>query len=89
MRVRGKCSCAHTQRNNNACPPCQDFLTCAYLMTSKDAFLTRSEMSQLTAYMSDGAEPVRPIQGCGAQGLCLCMRARVLTGYKLGHVGWG
>eukprot|EP00197_Chlamydomonas_leiostraca_P012021 CAMPEP_0202861128 /NCGR_PEP_ID=MMETSP1391-20130828/2625_1 /ASSEMBLY_ACC=CAM_ASM_000867 /TAXON_ID=1034604 /ORGANISM="Chlamydomonas leiostraca, Strain SAG 11-49" /LENGTH=1424 /DNA_ID=CAMNT_0049540457 /DNA_START=102 /DNA_END=4376 /DNA_ORIENTATION=+ len=36
----------------------QDFLTCAFLMTSKDAFLTRADMCLLTSYMSDAREPV-------------------------------
>lgn len=30
----------------------QDFLTSAYLLTSKDRFLTRPEISQFVAYMT-------------------------------------
>lgn len=39
-------------------PPLQDFLTCAFLLTSKDQFFSRAQMAQLVAYMSDGLEPV-------------------------------
>lgn len=43
-----------------SCP--QDFLTSAFLLTSKDRFLTRPEISQLAAYMTDNKQ-VRG--GCG------------------------
>ncbi len=36
----------------------QDFLTCAFLMTSKDRFLTRSEFCSLLATMADGLEHI-------------------------------
>ncbi|GAX79763.1 hypothetical protein CEUSTIGMA_g7204.t1 [Chlamydomonas eustigma] len=36
----------------------QDFLTCAYLMTCKDKFLTRSEFCLLVAGMSDGLDQI-------------------------------
>ena len=32
---------------------CQDFLTSAYLLTSKDRFYSRSDIGQLCAYMGD------------------------------------
>lgn len=34
----------------------QDFLTCAYLLTRRDAFFTRSEFAQLCSYMGDGMD---------------------------------
>jgi len=37
----------------------QDFLTCAFLVTSRDKFLTRSQFSQLAAAMGDGLDEVR------------------------------
>eukprot|EP00879_Flechtneria_rotunda_P021361 GHRR01022515.1.p1 GENE.GHRR01022515.1~~GHRR01022515.1.p1 ORF type:complete len:846 (+),score=303.63 GHRR01022515.1:467-3004(+) len=52
---------------NNLCTPkngeiliaaTQDFLTCAFLLTSKDRFLTRSEFCQLAASMADGLDEV-------------------------------
>ncbi len=36
----------------------QDFLTCAYLMSNKDKFLTRAEFCLLAACMSDGLEHI-------------------------------
>jgi hypothetical protein len=36
----------------------QDFLTCAFLVTSRDKFLTRSQFSQLCAAMGDGLDEV-------------------------------
>ena len=33
----------------------QDFLTSAYLITSKDTFYSREQFAQLVAYMGDGA----------------------------------
>ncbi len=38
----------------HACLPgwAQDFLTSAYLLTSKDKFLTRAELCQLAGYMT-------------------------------------
>ncbi|KAL4425069.1 hypothetical protein ABPG77_010383 [Micractinium sp. CCAP 211/92] len=52
---------------NNLCTPksgeiliaaTQDFLTSAYLLTSKDRFLTRPEICQLVAYMTDNKQQV-------------------------------
>lgn len=35
-------------------PPClQDFLTSAYLLTSKDKFYTRADLGRLVAFMGD------------------------------------
>jgi hypothetical protein len=39
-------------------PPTQDFLTCAFLLTSKDQFYCRSQLAQLCAFMADGLEAV-------------------------------
>lgn len=36
----------------------QDFLTCAFLVTSRDKFLTRSQFSQLAAAMGDGLDEI-------------------------------
>jgi len=36
----------------------QDFLTCAFLLTSKDAFFNRAEIAQLAAYMCDNKAKV-------------------------------
>ncbi|PSC73949.1 DNA-directed RNA polymerase III subunit rpc1-like isoform X2 [Micractinium conductrix] len=52
---------------NNLCTPksgeiliaaTQDFLTSAYLLTSKDRFLTRPEICQMVAYMTDNKQSV-------------------------------
>ncbi|EGD81078.1 RNA polymerase III large subunit [Salpingoeca rosetta] len=48
---------------NNLCTPCngkpliaatQDFITGAYLLTTKDVFLSRQDIAQLACYMGDG-----------------------------------
>lgn len=36
----------------------QDFLTCAFLVTSKDKFFTRAEFCQICSYMADGLDHV-------------------------------
>ena len=36
----------------------QDFLTSAFLLTSKDKFFTRAEFAQLCSYMGDARSPV-------------------------------
>lgn len=36
----------------------QDFLTCAFLVTSKDKFYSRAEFSQMASTMGDGLEAV-------------------------------
>lgn len=42
----------HKQTQPARRPDPQDFLTSAYLLTSKDRFLTRPEISQFVAYMT-------------------------------------
>jgi hypothetical protein len=39
----------------------QDFLTCAFLMSSKDRFFSRSQFGQLAAAMGDGLDEVRAL----------------------------
>lgn len=53
---------------------CQDFLTCAFLITSRDKFLTRSQFSQLCAAMGDGLDEVGGglCWGWRGGGACLC-----------------
>lgn len=41
-----------------AAPIPQDFLTCAFLMTSKDRFYTRAEFCGLLTTMADGLEHI-------------------------------
>lgn len=36
----------------------QDFLTSAYLLTSKDRFYTRAQMGQFVCFMGDGVDAV-------------------------------
>lgn len=53
-------------------PPSQDFLTCAFLVTAKDTFLTRAEMCSLVAYMSDATDLVDLVgKAALSQGLML------------------
>ena len=48
----------HTHAHTHTHAPPQDFLTCAFLVTSKDRFYTRAEICGLVAFMSDAREPV-------------------------------
>ena len=41
--------------------PVQDFLTSAFLLTSKDRFYTRAELGALAAAMGDGADALEPM----------------------------
>lgn len=46
----------------------QDFLTCAFLVTSKDRFYNRSQFCQLVSFMGDGLDNVSTV----------CVRSRVV-----------
>jgi hypothetical protein len=66
--------CAHV------CPP-QDFLTCAFLLSSKDRFFSRSQFGQLAAAMGDGLDEVRG-RGCMQPQGCFCSLGCAVAGVR-------
>lgn len=77
---------------------CQDFLTCAFLITSRDKFLTRSQFSQLCAAMGDGLDEVGggAVLGVAGRGSLPMLLGAGGPGYGggcgcvgAGGLGWG
>lgn len=70
---------------------CQDFLTCAFLITSRDKFLTRSQFSQLCAAMGDGLDEVGGgcVGGGGAGELAYAFGGRGAWIWRWVRLCWG
>ena len=67
--------CAQLDNRCRPLPPVQDFLTSAYLLTSKDRFLTRAQICQLAGYMTGGCRG-----GALGAAVLLCVNAMMLPG---------
>lgn len=65
----------------------QDFLTCAFLLSSKDRFFNRSQFCQLVSFMGDGLDDVSGVLA-GLFSVCCRVGGFCAAGCNRGHVSW-